>query len=67
PLGGVLTGRMGAELRLIIAGGRTILNKIDAVDGDVFRHRPTMSKWDWLKIGPQALLPRVTSISTAGK
>lgn len=56
PLGNVLTGRMGAELRVIIAGGMAILDKIDAVDGDVFRHRPTISKWDWLKIGPRALI-----------
>ena len=56
PLGRVLSGRMGAELRVIIAGGLSILDKIDAVNGDVFRHRPTISKWDWLKIGPSALI-----------
>ncbi len=55
PLGRVLSGRMGAELRVIIAGGGAILDKIDAVDGDVFRHRPRLSKWDWLKIAPRAL------------
>lgn len=57
PLGNVLRGRMGAELRLIIAGGNAILDKIDEVDGDVFRHRPKLSKWDWIKLGPRALLP----------
>ncbi len=57
PLGRALSGRMGAELRVIIAGGLSILDKIDAVDGDVFRHRPKLSKWDWLKIGPRALIP----------
>ncbi len=56
PLGSALSGRMGAELRVITAGGLAILDKIDAVDGDVFRHRPTISKWDWLKIGPRALI-----------
>ena len=56
PLGRVLPGRMGAELRMIIAGGIAILDKIDAVDGDVFRFRPRLSKWDWLKIGPRALI-----------
>ena len=56
PLGRVLPGRMGIELRVIIAGGNAILDKIDAVDGDVFRHRPTLSKWDWLKIGPRAFI-----------
>ena len=56
PLGRALSGRMGAELRAMIAGGSAILDKIDAVDGDVFRHRPTLSKWDWFKIGPRALI-----------
>ena len=56
PLGKLLPGRMGAELRLIIAGGATILDKITAVHGDVFRRRPQLSKWDWLKIAPRALI-----------
>ena len=56
PLGHALPGRMGAELRVIVAGGNAVLDKIDAVDGDVFRHRPKLSKWDWLKIGPRALI-----------
>ncbi|MEO8102273.1 MAG: squalene synthase HpnC [Betaproteobacteria bacterium] len=56
PLGRILPGRMGAELRLIIAGGAAILDKIDAAHGDVFRHRPRLRKWDWLRISPGALL-----------
>ncbi len=56
PLSYKMSGRFGAELRLIVAGGLAILNKIDAVNGDVFRYRPKLSKWDWLKIGPPALL-----------
>lgn len=56
PLGRILPGRMGAELRMIIAGGATILDKIDAVHGDVFRRRPQLTKWDWLKIAPRALI-----------
>ena len=55
PLGNVLGGRMGAELRVIIAGGTAILDKLDAVQGDVFRRRPILTKWDWLKIGPRAV------------
>jgi squalene synthase HpnC len=54
PLTTALRGRFGAELRLIVAGGARILDKIDAVRGDVFRHRPTLNKLDWLR-----LLPRV--------
>ncbi len=56
PLGKTLPGRIGAELRTIIAGGAAILNKIDEVNGDVFRHRPSLTKWDWIKIGPKAIL-----------
>jgi squalene synthase HpnC len=58
PLGRELTGRMGAELRVIIAGGNRILNKIEAVNGDVFRRRPVLSKLDWLAIGHRALFSR---------
>ncbi len=57
PLGRVMPGRMGAELRLMIAGGLAILDKIDAVRGDIFRHRPRLTRWDWLKIAPRALIP----------
>ncbi len=55
PLAHKMSGRFGAELRLIVAGGLAIVDKIDAVKGDVFRYRPKLSKWDWLKIGPPAL------------
>ncbi|MGZ5038146.1 MAG: squalene synthase HpnC [Usitatibacter sp.] len=50
PLGRALPGRLGLEIRATIAGGATILDRIDAVRGDVFRHRPTLRKLDWLKI-----------------
>jgi squalene synthase HpnC len=47
PLGRVLRGRIGLEMRMIIAGGDRILEKISAVRGDVFRHRPVLTKPDW--------------------
>jgi squalene synthase HpnC len=47
PLGKVLTGRMGLEMRLIISGGETIIRKIRNVNGDVFNKRPTIKAWDW--------------------
>jgi squalene synthase HpnC len=50
PLGRELPGRLGLEIRATIAGGAAILDRIDAVRGDVFRHRPTLAKSDWLKI-----------------
>lgn len=42
-----LPGRMGWELRLIVQGGLRIIEKIEAVDYDVFRRRPTLGKLDW--------------------
>jgi phytoene synthase len=47
PLGRALKGRIGLEMRMIIAGGARILEKIDRVDGDVFRHRPVLRTLDW--------------------
>ena len=58
PLCRVLPGRIGIELKCIVAGGLAILDKIDAVNGDVFRHRPALSKWDWIRIAPGALISR---------
>ncbi|MBX9905480.1 MAG: squalene synthase HpnC [Burkholderiales bacterium] len=48
PLGRILKGRIGLEMRTIIAGGDRILSKISAVNGDVFRHRPVLTKPDWV-------------------
>lgn len=55
PLARRLPGRMGWELRLIVLGGLRILEKIDAVGHDVFRHRPTLGKADWLRLGWRSL------------
>lgn len=55
PLGRILKGRIGLEMRLIIAGGERILDKLDYVHGDVFAHRPTLNKLDWLVMIAQAL------------
>ncbi len=48
PLGSVLTGRIGLEMRMIIAGGLRILDKIEAADYDVFRRRPVLRPFDWV-------------------
>jgi squalene synthase HpnC len=50
PLAKALRGRLGLEIRATIAGGSRILDKIDAVGGDVFRYRPKLGKLDWLKM-----------------
>jgi squalene synthase HpnC len=48
PLALRLPGRIGWELRLVIQGGLLILERIEAVDCDIFRHRPTLGKADWM-------------------
>ncbi len=40
PLARALPGRIGWELRLVVLGGLRILERIEAVGYDVFRHRP---------------------------
>ena len=45
PLGKVLKGRMGLELRMTIMGGSRILYKLNQQYNDVFS-RPRLSKWD---------------------
>ena len=50
-----LTGRLGMEIRATIAGGARILDKIEAAGGDVFRKRPVLTKFDWLRILGQAV------------
>lgn len=48
PLGCALQGRLGLEMRMIIAGGDRILTKITQVNYDVFRRRPVLKPFDWL-------------------
>ncbi len=55
PLARALPGRIGWELRLVVLGGLRILERIEAVGYDVFRHRPTLGRNDWLRLGWRAL------------
>lgn len=55
PLCRRLQGRPGMELRLIMQGGLRILEKIDAINGDVFRHRPVLHKKDWVLLAWRSL------------
>ncbi|BCK87462.1 hydroxysqualene synthase [Sideroxyarcus emersonii] len=48
PLGSMLRGRIGLEMRMIIAGGLRILDKLQAADYDMFRHRPVLRPFDWV-------------------
>lgn len=47
PLARSLPGRIGLEIRATVAGGLRILQKIRAVDYDVFRRRPVLHALDW--------------------
>ena len=55
PLGKTLKGRIGLELRLIIAGGDAILRKLHEAQGDVFRRRPVLKPIDWVGMTYRAL------------
>lgn len=50
PLGRTLKGRIGFELRMIVMGGQTILQKLDVCKYDVFTQRPVLQWKDWLVI-----------------
>ena len=56
PLGNVLPGRMGLEMRMIIGGGERVIYKLKNVRGDIFKHRPALQTWDWPVILLKALL-----------
>jgi squalene synthase HpnC len=57
PLTRRLPWRPAIELRAVIAGGGRILERIDAVDGDVFTRRPTLTRRDWLLVACRMALP----------
>lgn len=48
PLGSILTGRIGLEMRMIIAGGLRILDKLESAQYDMFRQRPVLRPFDWV-------------------
>jgi len=49
-LGNALPGRIGLEIRAIVAGGLRILDKIEAANYDVFNHHPVLGAFDWPRI-----------------
>lgn len=66
PLALRLHGRIGWELRLIVAGGLRILDRIEAVAYDVFAQRPTIGTLDKFAIAWRALnYPRPPSYPRA--
>lgn len=55
PLGLALPGRIGLEMRMIIAGGERILKKLHQCHGNVFEFRPKLQMKDWAYIAYRAL------------
>lgn len=47
-LGRMLRGRIGLEIRMVVAGGDTILKKLLDANCDVFRARPVLRSSDWV-------------------
>lgn len=58
PLALALPGRIGWELRFVVQGGLRILDRIEAVDYDVFRHRPTLRRADAPAMAVRAIAMR---------
>jgi len=56
PLTRHLKGGLRFEIKLTLLGGRAILDRIEAVDYDVFRRRPVLSVADKLGLLTQAIL-----------
>ena len=48
PLGSILAGRTGLEMRMIIAGGNRIIAKLRGANFDVFERRPVLQMHDWV-------------------
>lgn len=55
PLGRVLPGRIGLEIRATVQGGLRILEKLERAGCDMFRHRPVLKWHDWPVIVARAL------------
>ncbi len=49
-LGRLLGGRIGLEMRMVIAGAECIIRKIKRRKGDVFKHRPKLNFLDWPRL-----------------
>jgi squalene synthase HpnC len=60
PLALRLPGRIGWELRLVVQGGLRILERIESVDYDVFRHRPQLGAADWLRMAWRAARMKIS-------
>ena len=55
PLTRRLPRRIGFELKLVVQGGLRILERLDQLHYDIFLHRPTLRKSDWILLLWRAL------------
>ncbi len=55
PLTRQLPGRIGYELKLVVHGGLRILERLEQLHYDIFFHRPTLAKRDWILLLWRAL------------
>ncbi len=58
-LSGLVDRRLRRDILMFAGGGLAILRAIEKVDYDVFRRRPKLSKFDYLKLGWHALRGRL--------
>lgn len=66
PLVRALPWRLALELGGVLAGAHRILDRIDRIGGDVFRHRPALARGDWTIVAWQALFPSRRHLSCSG-
>ena len=59
PLAAMVDKRLSRDIRMFVGGGLAILRAIERADYDVFRHRPSLGKLDYLRLGWQALRGRL--------
>ena len=57
PLGRALPLRLALEIRAVIAGGKRVLDRIDAAGGDVFHSRTRLVARDWVAVAFRAIVP----------
>jgi phytoene synthase len=51
--------RLSRDIMMFAGGGMAILRAIEQVDYEVFRHRPSLGKLDYLRLGWRALRGRL--------
>ncbi len=58
-LAGLVDRRLARDVLMFAGGGLAILRALERVSFDVFRHRPTLGKLDYLRLGWRALRGRL--------